>query len=28
VAEVALALARNGYITGQTINLNGGWVMS
>jgi 3-oxoacyl-[acyl-carrier protein] reductase len=28
VAEVAVALARNGYITGQTINLNGGWVMS
>jgi len=28
VAEVALALARNGYITGQTINVNGGWVMS
>ncbi len=28
VAEVAVALARNGYITGQTINLNGGWFMS
>jgi 3-oxoacyl-[acyl-carrier protein] reductase len=25
VAEVALMLARNGYITGQTINVNGGW---
>lgn len=28
VAEVAVMLARNGYITGQTINLNGGWYMS
>ena len=28
VAEVALLLARNGYITGQTINVNGGWYMS
>jgi 3-oxoacyl-[acyl-carrier protein] reductase len=28
VAEVALLLAGNGYITGQTINVNGGWVMS
>jgi len=28
VAEVALMLARNGYITGQTINVNGGWYMS
>jgi 3-oxoacyl-[acyl-carrier protein] reductase len=28
VAEVALMLARNGYITGQTINVNGGWFMS
>jgi 3-oxoacyl-[acyl-carrier protein] reductase len=24
-AEVAVMLARNGYITGQTINVNGGW---
>ena len=28
VAEAALLLAGNGYITGQTINLNGGWYMS
>lgn len=28
VAEVVLMLARNGYITGQTINVNGGWYMS
>jgi len=28
VAEVALMLAGNGYITGQTINVNGGWYMS
>jgi len=28
VAEVALMLVRNGYITGQTVNVNGGWVMS
>jgi 3-oxoacyl-[acyl-carrier protein] reductase len=28
VAEVALLLARNGYMTGQTINVNGGWYMS
>jgi hypothetical protein len=28
VAEVAVMLARNGYITGQTINVNGGWFMS
>lgn len=28
VAEVALLLARNGYVTGQTINVNGGWYMS
>jgi 3-oxoacyl-[acyl-carrier protein] reductase len=25
VATVAVLLARNGYITGQTINVNGGW---
>ncbi len=25
VAEVSVMLARNGYITGQTINVNGGW---
>ncbi len=28
VASVALMLAGNGYITGQTINVNGGWYMS
>jgi 3-oxoacyl-[acyl-carrier protein] reductase len=28
VATVALMLATNGYITGQTINVNGGWYMS
>jgi 3-oxoacyl-[acyl-carrier protein] reductase len=28
VASVAVLLAWNGYITGQTINVNGGWYMS
>jgi 3-oxoacyl-[acyl-carrier protein] reductase len=28
VAAIALLLATNGYITGQTINANGGWYMS
>jgi 3-oxoacyl-[acyl-carrier protein] reductase len=28
VAEVAVLLARDGYINGQTINVNGGWYMS
>jgi 3-oxoacyl-[acyl-carrier protein] reductase len=28
VAEAAVMLAGNGYITGQTINVNGGWYMS
>lgn len=28
IANVAVLLARNGYITGQTINVNGGWYMS
>jgi 3-oxoacyl-[acyl-carrier protein] reductase len=28
VAEAAVMLACNGYITGQTINVNGGWYMS
>ncbi|WP_440135730.1 SDR family NAD(P)-dependent oxidoreductase [Chitinophaga sancti] len=28
VAAVVLLLAQNGYITGQTINVNGGWYMS
>jgi NAD(P)-dependent dehydrogenase (short-subunit alcohol dehydrogenase family) len=27
-ADVAVLLARNGYLTGQTINVNGGWYMS
>ena len=28
VSDVAVLLALNGYMTGQTINVNGGWVMS
>jgi len=28
VAEVVLMLVGNGYLTGQTINVNGGWYMS
>ncbi|WP_422928875.1 3-oxoacyl-ACP reductase family protein [Singulisphaera sp. PoT] len=28
VSDVAVLLANNGYITGQTINVNGGWYMS
>jgi 3-oxoacyl-[acyl-carrier protein] reductase len=28
VADVVVMLAQNGYITGQTINVNGGWYMS
>jgi 3-oxoacyl-[acyl-carrier protein] reductase len=28
VAEVVVSVAGNGYITGQTINVNGGWYMS
>jgi 3-oxoacyl-[acyl-carrier protein] reductase len=28
VSQVAVMLARNGYLTGQTINVNGGWYMS
>jgi 3-oxoacyl-[acyl-carrier protein] reductase len=28
VAAVVVLLARNGYITGQTVNVNGGWYMS
>ena len=28
VAQVAVMLAGNGYITGQTINVNGGWFMN
>ena len=28
VADAALMLARNGYMTGQTINVNGGWDIS
>ena len=27
-ADVVVMLAKNGYITGQTINVNGGWYMS
>jgi 3-oxoacyl-[acyl-carrier protein] reductase len=27
VADVVVMLAKNGYITGQTININGGWYM-
>lgn len=28
IAETVLLLARNGYMTGQTLNVNGGWYMS
>jgi 3-oxoacyl-[acyl-carrier protein] reductase len=28
VADLVVSLAANGYITGQTINVNGGWHMS
>ena len=28
VGDVAVMLARNGYVTGQTISVNGGWFMS
>jgi 3-oxoacyl-[acyl-carrier protein] reductase len=28
VAEVAVMLAKNAYMTGQTIHVNGGWFMS
>jgi 3-oxoacyl-[acyl-carrier protein] reductase len=28
VADVVVMVARNGYITGQTMNVNGGWYMS
>ena len=28
VAQIAVMLATNGYMTGQTININGGWFMS
>jgi 3-oxoacyl-[acyl-carrier protein] reductase len=28
VADVAVMLATNGYVTGQTVNVNGGWYMS
>jgi 3-oxoacyl-[acyl-carrier protein] reductase len=27
-AQVAVLLATNGYITGQTLNVNGGWYMN
>lgn len=28
VADVVISLVRNGYITGQTININGGWYLA
>ena len=28
VADIAVAIARNAYVTGQTINVNGGWFFS
>ncbi len=28
VADVAVLLAANGYVTGQTVNVNGGWYLS
>jgi 3-oxoacyl-[acyl-carrier protein] reductase len=28
VADVVIMLVKNGYITGQTINVNGGWYFS
>src|SRR4030095_10992838 len=28
VAQVAVMLVRNGYMTGQTVNVHGGWLMS
>jgi 3-oxoacyl-[acyl-carrier protein] reductase len=28
VAEAAIMLVRNGYVTGQTLNVNGGWYMT
>jgi 3-oxoacyl-[acyl-carrier protein] reductase len=28
VADVVVVLASNGYITGQTISVNGGWYMT
>ncbi|MGZ7057627.1 MAG: SDR family oxidoreductase [Candidatus Angelobacter sp.] len=28
VASIAVLLATNAYITGQTINVNGGWYLS
>jgi 3-oxoacyl-[acyl-carrier protein] reductase len=28
VADVVVMLATNGYVTGQTINVNGGWYMT
>jgi hypothetical protein len=27
-AEVVVTLAANSYVTGQTVNVNGGWYMS
>jgi 3-oxoacyl-[acyl-carrier protein] reductase len=28
VADVAVPLASKGYLTGQTVNVNGGWYLS
>jgi 3-oxoacyl-[acyl-carrier protein] reductase len=28
VSGILLSLVQNGYITGQTININGGWYMA
>jgi 3-oxoacyl-[acyl-carrier protein] reductase len=28
VSDAAVMLARNGYITGQTLHINGGWYMT
>jgi 3-oxoacyl-[acyl-carrier protein] reductase len=28
VADIAVLLARNGYINGQTIHVNGGWYLT
>ena len=28
VAQVVVTLAKNGYVTGQTFNVNGGWYFS
>jgi 3-oxoacyl-[acyl-carrier protein] reductase len=28
ISDAAVLLARNGYITGQTLHVNGGWYMT